>query len=83
MADLATEPRWGRIVGTFGEDADLSAEMTAAHIRGFQGEGRLSPKNVITMTKHSPAAGLNSTASIRTTILVKSRCTPATTSTTT
>ena len=24
MADLATEPRWGRINGTFGEDAQLS-----------------------------------------------------------
>src|SRR5215208_45527 len=38
MADLATEPRWGRINGTFGEDAELAAGMTAAYIRGFQGE---------------------------------------------
>jgi beta-glucosidase len=38
MADLATEPRWARANGTFGEDADLSAQMTAAYIRGFQGE---------------------------------------------
>ena len=37
MADLATEPRWARINGTFGEDAALSARMTAAYIRGFQG----------------------------------------------
>ena len=57
MADLATEPRWGRIVGTFGEDAELSAEMTAAYIRGFQGEGGLSPTSVITMTKHFPGGG--------------------------
>ncbi len=35
MADLATEPRWGRINGTFGEDATLSSEMTKAYVLGF------------------------------------------------
>ncbi len=57
MADLATEPRWGRIVGTFGENAELSAEMTTAYIVGFQGEGGLGPTSVITMTKHFPGGG--------------------------
>ena len=38
MADLATEPRWARNNGTFGEDAQLSARLTAAYIRGFQGK---------------------------------------------
>jgi beta-glucosidase len=57
MADLATEPRWGRVVGTFGEDAELSAELTAAYIRGFQGEGGLNPNSVATMTKHFPGGG--------------------------
>ena len=37
MADLATEPRWPRIDGTFGEDAELSSRMVEAYIRGFQG----------------------------------------------
>jgi hypothetical protein len=37
MADLATEPRWGRGNGTFGEDAELSARMTMAYVKGFQG----------------------------------------------
>ena len=36
MADLATEPRWARMSGTFGEDAELSSRLTAAYIRGFQ-----------------------------------------------
>lgn len=27
MADLATEPRWQRVEGTFGEDADLTSNM--------------------------------------------------------
>jgi beta-glucosidase len=56
MADLATEPRWARCNGTFGEDADLSAEMTAAYIRGFQGE-TLGKESVACMTKHFPGAG--------------------------
>jgi beta-glucosidase len=56
MADLATEPRWARSNGTFGEDADLSAEMTAAYIRGFQGK-TLGRDSVACMTKHFPGAG--------------------------
>ena len=56
MADLATEPRWARINGTFGEDAQLSARQTAAYIRGFQGE-RLGPHSVACMTKHFPGGG--------------------------
>ncbi|HEY5730483.1 MAG TPA: glycoside hydrolase family 3 N-terminal domain-containing protein [Anaerolineales bacterium] len=56
MADLATEPRWARANGTFGEDADLSAELTAAYIRGFQGE-RLGKDSVACMTKHFPGGG--------------------------
>ncbi|MDX1618624.1 MAG: glycoside hydrolase family 3 N-terminal domain-containing protein, partial [Balneolaceae bacterium] len=38
MVDLATEPRWGRISGTFGEDAEVAAELGAAYINGFQGD---------------------------------------------
>jgi Beta-glucosidase-related glycosidases len=56
MADLATEPRWCRVNGTFGEDADLSAQMTAAYIRGFQGE-TLGKDSVACMAKHFPGAG--------------------------
>jgi beta-glucosidase len=56
MADLATEPRWGRISGTFGEDAGLAAQMVSAYIKGFQGE-RLGPASVACMTKHFPGGG--------------------------
>ncbi len=56
MADLATEPRWGRINGTFGEDAELSARLTEAYIRGFQGE-TLGKRSVACMTKHFPGGG--------------------------
>lgn len=56
MADLATEPRWGRINGTFGEDAELASRMVAAYIRGFQGR-TLGPESVACMTKHFPGGG--------------------------
>lgn len=56
MADLATEPRWARINGTFGEDAELAAKLTAAYVRGFQGDS-LSAGSVSTMTKHFPGGG--------------------------
>ena len=56
MADLATEPRWARINGTFGEDAALAARLTAAYIRGFQGE-TLGAHSVACMTKHFPGGG--------------------------
>ncbi|MCX6050248.1 MAG: glycoside hydrolase family 3 C-terminal domain-containing protein [Chloroflexi bacterium] len=56
MADLATEPRWARINGTFGEDAELAAQMTTAYIRGFQGE-ELGKESVACMTKHFPGGG--------------------------
>ena len=56
MADLATEPRWARINGTFGEDAELSAAMTYSYIKGFQGD-TLSSESVITMVKHFSGGG--------------------------
>jgi len=56
MADLATEPRWGRINGTFGEDAHLSAKLTKAYILGFQGDS-LNQESVACMTKHFAGGG--------------------------
>jgi beta-glucosidase len=56
MADLATEPRWARSSGTFGEDAMLSARLIAAYIGGFQGEA-LGQGSVACMTKHFPGGG--------------------------
>ncbi len=55
QVDLATEPRWARISGTFGEDAELTGRLAAAYIRGFQGE--VGPTSVATMTKHFPGGG--------------------------
>ena len=53
QADLATEPRWGRISGTFGEDADLAGRMVRAYVAGFQhGTAGLDSGSVITVVKH-------------------------------
>ena len=56
QADLATEPRWSRLPGTFGAGAELAAGMVHAYVRGLQGE-RLGPHSVACVTKHFPGAG--------------------------
>lgn len=56
MADLATEPRWNRITGTFGEDAKLAAQLTRAYVESFQGK-QIGPESVMTVTKHFPGDG--------------------------
>jgi beta-glucosidase len=56
QVDLATEPRWSRINGGFGEDADLTSKLAQAYIRGFQGD-QLGPESVSTITKHFPGGG--------------------------
>ena len=56
MADLATEPRWGRVEGTFGEDADLTSKMITEIVLGFQGT-KLSSSSVAMTTKHFPGGG--------------------------
>ncbi len=56
MADVSTEPRWNRIGGTFGEDANLNATLIKAIVQGFQGR-QLGPDSVMTVTKHFPGDG--------------------------
>ncbi|MFM0157562.1 glycoside hydrolase family 3 protein [Paraburkholderia sediminicola] len=53
QADLATEPRWARINGTFGEDADLTKSQVQAYIEGFQGGSNgIQANSVIAVVKH-------------------------------
>ena len=56
QVDIATEPRWGRIDGTLGEDAQLTASLTRALVRGFQGK-TLGPRSVALTVKHFPGGG--------------------------
>lgn len=66
QADIYTEPRWRRGVGTFTEDPDLAADMTRAYIDAFQTsygdaviEDGWGTQSVNCMVKHWPggAAG--------------------------
>jgi beta-glucosidase len=62
--DLATEPRWSRFNGTFGENPQLAADMARAYVDGFQtSTGSSEIKNgwgfhsVNAMVKHWPSGG--------------------------
>jgi len=59
--DLATEPRWNRFVGTFGEDPDLDTDMARAYVDGFQTTEGSSDgwgfESVNAMVKHWPSGG--------------------------
>jgi beta-glucosidase len=68
--DLATEPRWSRFSGTFGEGVKLSTDLARAYCDGFQtspktgdtGEDREIAEgwgydSVIAMVKHWPGGG--------------------------
>lgn len=62
--DLATEPRWNRFGGTFGEDPVLDADMARAYVDGFQtssGDSEIAGgwgyESVNCMVKHWPGGG--------------------------
>ena len=53
QADLATEPRWSRISGTFGENPDLARTLVGAYVKGMQlGTKGLHEKSVSCVVKH-------------------------------
>lgn len=53
QVDLASEPRWSRITGTFGSDPALASAMGGAYVAGFQGSDHgLTRDGVITVVKH-------------------------------
>ena len=53
QADIASEPRWARINGTFGEDPQVIHDMVEAYVEGMQnGRTGLNAGSVITVVKH-------------------------------
>src|SRR5579862_7677986 len=53
QADLATEPRWARINGTFGEDPEIAKRMVEAYVTGIQnGPNGLNSGSVSAVVKH-------------------------------
>lgn len=59
--DIASEPRWSRVNGTFGEDPNLSVDMARAYCDGFQSSednnGGWGMYSVNAMIKHWPGGG--------------------------
>lgn len=53
MADLASEPRWPRTNGTFGDDPAKVERFVQAYVEGFQGAADgLAPGGVAAVVKH-------------------------------
>ncbi|MFS0699721.1 glycoside hydrolase family 3 protein [Cellulomonas sp. 179-A 4D5 NHS] len=53
QADIATEPRWTRINGTFGSDPRTASRHVEAYVEGMQdGDDGLHDDSVATVTKH-------------------------------
>ena len=65
VLDIATDPRWGRLEETFGEDPHLVSSLGLAAVRGLQGDSWDIPSDrVLACAKHfaghgSPEAGMN------------------------
>lgn len=57
MCDLVTDPRWGRVMESTGEDPYLNGEMAAAAVRGLQGEGLQDKTSVCACVKHFAGYG--------------------------
>ncbi|MBR2352124.1 MAG: glycoside hydrolase family 3 C-terminal domain-containing protein [Alistipes sp.] len=62
--DLATEPRWRRVMATFGEGSKLATDIARAYTDGFQTskgedalEGAWGKNSVNAMAKHWPGGG--------------------------
>ncbi|TWD92471.1 beta-glucosidase [Neobacillus bataviensis] len=56
MADTATDPRWQRTYGTFGEDPEFISDAIGRIIGGFQGE-TVGKHSIAMTTKHFPGGG--------------------------
>jgi beta-glucosidase len=54
--DLATEPRWARGAGTFGQNAEVVGRLGVAYMLGLRGDGEAG-QSVSAMAKHFPGGG--------------------------
>ena len=57
MVDIARDPRWGRIAESLGEDPCLASTLSAAMVRGFQGNDLSAPDRVAACAKHFAGYG--------------------------
>jgi beta-glucosidase len=54
---VAQDPRWGRTYESFSDSPDLAGELTAAAVRGLQGDHFSSPGSVLACAKHFAGDG--------------------------
>lgn len=52
MADIVRDHRWGRVMESSGEDPLLSAMMSSAAVKGYQGEDCAQPGRLAACAKH-------------------------------
>lgn len=52
MLDVARDPRWGRVIETFGEDPYLIGQFAQSVIHGFQGEELSNSESMLACAKH-------------------------------
>lgn len=57
MADLVRDPRWGRVVESFGEDPYLNEVMTKASVTGFQTNDLKQEDTLAACVKHFAGYG--------------------------
>lgn len=57
MVDVVRDPRWGRVMESFGEDKRLNADFGSAMVRGYQGENLKEPQTLAACVKHFAAYG--------------------------
>ena len=57
MLDICRDPRWGRVIETFGEDPFLASEMAVAAVRGYQGDDPAQPGRILACAKHFAGYG--------------------------
>ena len=55
MCDVAIDPRWGRVSEGSGEDPYLSGELSAAMVRGYQGDDLSAGNTILACVKHFAA----------------------------
>lgn len=57
MVDVVRDPRWGRVMESFGEDSKLNCDFGKAMVEGYQGENLKDPDRLAACVKHFAAYG--------------------------
>lgn len=57
MVDIVRDPRWGRVIESFGEDTFINSLFGAAMVRGYQNKDLKKEGTLISCVKHFAAYG--------------------------